>query len=195
VSDGNTIAFVRIGDESVPASPQQLSELARRDKNITFESQPTDYKKDDLSFTVLEAAIKRETNMVMTLKTYESFGLCLPDGTLTYAGLLFADNCPLRQARVFCTHWDGLSKGSLRDAIDSEEFNGDIISLLRNSHNFVRLNSKVRWAKEQDRRVNRPGYADRAVFEALANALMHRLCIGIHKRWYAKENVMQSKVA
>jgi predicted HTH transcriptional regulator len=116
----------------------------------------------------------RETNITMTPKTCESLGLCLPDGTLTYAGLLFADNCPLRQTRVFCTRWDGLSKGSLRDAIDSEEFNGDIISLLRNSHNFARLNSKVRWAKEPDRRVNKPDYADRAVFEALANALMHR---------------------
>jgi predicted HTH transcriptional regulator len=161
-------------DKIDSSSPQQLSELARRGKNIPFDSQPTDYKKADQSFTVFEAAIKKETKTVMTSKAYESFGMCLPDGTLTYAGLLFADDCPLRQARVFCIHWDGLSKGSLRDAIDSEEFDGDIISLLSNSRNFVRLNSKVRWEKTPDRRINKPDYADRAVLEALVNALMHR---------------------
>ena len=38
VADGITIAYVRIGDERVPASPSQLSELARRGKNLTFDS-------------------------------------------------------------------------------------------------------------------------------------------------------------
>jgi ATP-dependent DNA helicase RecG len=94
--------------------------------------------------------------------------------SLAAAGLLFADDCPLRQARVFCAHCDGLSKGSLRDAIDSEEFDGDIISLLSNSRNFVRLNSKVRWEKTPYRRINKSDYADRAVLEALVNNLMHR---------------------
>jgi ATP-dependent DNA helicase RecG len=42
------------------------------------------------------------------------------------------------------------------------------------SHEFVKMNSKVRWTKMSDHRVNKPDYADRAVFEALANALMHR---------------------
>ncbi|MDR0381354.1 MAG: putative DNA binding domain-containing protein, partial [Oscillospiraceae bacterium] len=174
VADGNTTAYVRIGNESNPASPQRLSELVRQGKNLTFDSMPTEYKKDDLSFTIFEAAFKRVTKKVLTLKEYVSFGMCLPDGTLTYAGLLFADDCPLRQARVFCTHWDGLTKGSLRDAIDSKEFEGDLVSLLKDSDNFARLNTKVRWKKMPDHRVNKPDYAERAVFEALANALMHR---------------------
>jgi ATP-dependent DNA helicase RecG len=43
VGEGNTTAYVRIGDESVPASPERLSELARRGKNLTFDSMPTEY--------------------------------------------------------------------------------------------------------------------------------------------------------
>ena len=94
---------------------------------------------------------------------------------LTYAGLMFSDECPLLQSRVFCTRWNGLTKGSVGDdAIDDKEFEGDIISQLINSHDFVRLNSKVRCRKMSDHRVNKPDYADRAVFEILANALMHR---------------------
>ncbi|GHU51303.1 hypothetical protein FACS1894127_7540 [Clostridia bacterium] len=89
--------------------------------------------------------------------------------------LIAEDDCPLLQSRVFCTHWNGLKKGSVGDdAIDADEFEGDIISLLKNSHNFVRLNSKVRWKKMPDHRIDKPDYADRAVFEGLANALMHR---------------------
>ncbi|MDR1205962.1 MAG: AAA family ATPase [Peptococcaceae bacterium] len=146
----------------------------KKGKNLAFDSMPTDYKKDDLSFTIFEAAFKKATKKALTLKEYVSFGMCLPDGVLTYAGLLFADDCPLRQARVFCTHWDGLTKGSLRDAIDSKEFEGDLVSLLKDSDNFARLNTKVRWKKLPNHRVNKPDYAERAVFEALANALMHR---------------------
>jgi ATP-dependent DNA helicase RecG len=94
---------------------------------------------------------------------------------MTYAGLMFSDECPLLQSRVFCTRWDGLDKsGGADDAIDDKEFEGDIISQLLKSHDFIKMNSKVRWKKMSDHRINKPDYADRAVFEALANALMHR---------------------
>lgn len=46
--------------------------------------------------------------------------------------------------------------------------------MLRNSRDFVRNNSKVRFVKEAEYRVDKPDYADRAVFEALVNALIHR---------------------
>jgi ATP-dependent DNA helicase RecG len=166
---------VRVGNESNPASPQRLSELVRQGKNLTFDSMPTDCKVKDLTFTMLDATFKREKKLVLTEKDYISFGLCKPDGTMTYAGLMFSDECPLLQSRVFCTHWDGLDKGGgFDDAVDDKEFEGDIISQLAQSHEFVKMNSKVRWKKMSDRRVNKPDYADRAVYEALANALMHR---------------------
>jgi ATP-dependent DNA helicase RecG len=175
IADGMTTAFVRVGSESNPASPQRLNELVLRGKNLTFDSLPTNYKKSEFAFTVFEASFKKTVKKTLTLKEYVSFGMCNPDGTLTYAGLLFADDCPLLQSRVFCTHWNGLAKGSVGDdAVDANEFEGNIISLLKNSHNFVRLNSKVRWKKMPDHRVDKPDYADRAVFEALANAFMHR---------------------
>ena len=175
IADGNTIAYVRIGDESVPASPSQLSELARRGKNLTFDSMPTEYTVSEMTFTVFNAAFKRIKKLVLTEKDYISFGICKPDGTLTYAGLMFSDECPLLQSRVFCTHWDGLDKsGGVDDAVDDKEFEGDIISQLMSSHEFIKMNSKVRWKKMSDHRINKPDYADRAVFECIANALMHR---------------------
>ena len=49
-----------------------------------------------------------------------------------------------------------------------------MISQLQKSHDFVKMNSKTRWKKMSDHRVDKPDYTDRDVFEALANALMHR---------------------
>ena len=175
VADGTTTAFVRIGSESDMASPQQLNELVMRGKNLTFDTLPTDYEITDLTFTALNAAFKRIKKLVLTEKDYISMGLCKLNGMVTNAGLIFSDECPLLQSRVFCTHWDGLDKsGGVDDAIDDKEFEGELISQLLKSHDFVKMNSKVRWKKMSDHRVNKPDYADRAVFEALANALMHR---------------------
>jgi ATP-dependent DNA helicase RecG len=175
VGDGNTIAYVRIGNESNPASPQRLSELARSGRNISFDSLPSGYSVKDLTFTVFNATFKRIAKLILTEKDYISLCLCKPDGELTYSGLMFSDECPLLQSRVFCTHWDGLDKsGGVDDAVDDKEFEGDLISQLMSSHEFIKMNSKVRWKKMSDHRVNKPDYADRAVFEALANALMHR---------------------
>jgi ATP-dependent DNA helicase RecG len=134
-ADGTITAFVRVGNESVMASPQQLNELVMRGKNLTFDTLPTEYKITDLTFTALNAAFKRIKKLVLTEKDYISMGLCKPDGMVTNAGLMFSDECPLLQSRVFCTHWDGLDKsGGVDDAIDDKEFEGDLISQLLKSN-------------------------------------------------------------
>lgn len=164
-----------MGKQKITPIDELLIAEARRGKNLTFDSMPTEYKVSDLTFTALNAAFKRLKKMILTEKDYISFGICKPDGVMTYAGLMFSDECPLLQSRVFCTHWDGMDKsGGVDDAVDDKEFEGDIISQLMNSHDFIKMNSKVRWKKMSTHRVNKPDYADRAVFEALANALMHR---------------------
>ena len=66
---------------------------------------------------------------------------------------------------------DGLCNGT---ALDDKEYEGNLISLLRNSGDFVRNNSRVRFVKEADYRVDKPDYADRAVTEAIVNAIIHR---------------------
>lgn len=62
----------------------------------------------------------------------------------------------------------------LDDALDDKEYEGNLIYLLKSGSEFIRNNSKVRFVKEAQYRVDKPDYAERAVTEALVNALIHR---------------------
>ena len=68
-----------------------------------------------------------------------------------------------------------MEKGSIfDDALDDKEYEGNLIYLLKSGSEFIRNNSKVRFVKEAQYRVDKPDYAERAVTEALVNALIHR---------------------
>ena len=171
VGDGQRIAFVRIGDESLPATAEQMVRLVLKGSNKTFDSLQTDYKADDYSFTILANEFKKRTAQEWNKKYLLSFGLVNSNNTLTNAGALFADDCPLWQSRLYCTRWDGKERG---DAINDAEFTGNVLMLLREAMNFVKSNTKRGWEKLPDGRKNKPEYAERAVLEAMVNHFIHR---------------------
>ena len=171
VGDGQRIAFVRIGDESLPVTAEQMLRLVLKGVNKTYDSLHTDYKVEDYSFTILANTFKARTDQEWNKKYLLSFGLVTNTGTLTHAGALFADDCPLWQSRLYCTRWDGKTKG---DAINDAEFTGNVLMLLREAMNFVKSNTKKGWKKLPDGRKNKPEYAERAVLEAMVNHFIHR---------------------
>ena len=171
VGDGQRIAFVRIGDESLPATAEQMVRLVLKGSNKTFDSLQTDYKIEDYAFTILANSFKNRTKQEWDKKYLMSFGLVTGTGNLTNAGALFADDCSLSQSRLYCTRWNGLEK---TDAINDSEFKGNILLLLREAMNFVKSNTKRGWEKMPDGRKNKPEYAERAVLEALVNHFIHR---------------------
>lgn len=68
-----------------------------------------------------------------------------------------------------------MEKGSVfDDALDDKEFEGNLIYLFRSASDFIKNNSKVRFYKDVEYRVDKPDYTERAVTEALVNALIHR---------------------
>ena len=171
VGDGQRIAFVRIGDESVPATAEQMVRLVLKGSNKTFDSLHTDYEAEDHSFTILANTFKKRTNQEWDKKYLLSFGLVTNASRLTNAGALFADDSPMWQSRLYCTRWDGKEKG---DAINDAEFTGNVLMLLREAMNFVKSNTKRGWEKLPDGRKNKPEYAERAVLETMVNHFIHR---------------------
>ncbi len=174
-ADGIMEAYVRVGNESVAAPDYVVNELILKGSNRSFDALITDTKKSDYSFTLLEATYLERMGLHFEPSDYISFGLADKDGYLTNAGKLLTDQHVVYNSRLFCTRWNGLEKGSIfDDALDDKEFEGNLIYLLQSGGDFVRNNSKVRFVKEARYRVDKPDYADRAVTEALVNALIHR---------------------
>ena len=174
-ADGVTEAYIRVGNESIPAPDYVLNELILKGTNRSFDALVTDERQEDYSFTLLEATYRERTGLCFEPSDYFSFGLTDKNGFLTNAGRLLADQHIVYNSRIFCTRWNGLEKGSIfDDALDDKEFEGNLIYLLQNGSDFIRNNSKVRFEKKAQYRVDKPDYANRAVTEALVNALIHR---------------------
>ena len=171
VGDGQRVAFVRVGDESIPATAEQMVRLVLKGSNKTFDSLVTDYRAEDNTFVILANTFKKRTTQEWNKKFLVSFGLVTNTGVLTNAGALFADDCPLWQSRLYCTRWDGKDKS---DAINDAEFTGNVLLLLREAMNFVKSNTRKGWEKLPNGRKNKPEYAERAVLEAMVNHFIHR---------------------
>lgn len=171
VGDGQHVAFIRIGDESVPATAEQMVRLVLKGSNKTFDSLHTEFMIEDYAFTILANSFKDRTKQEWEKKYLLSFGLVTNTGILTNAGALFADDCPLWQSRLYCTRWDGKEKG---DTINDAEFTGNVLMLLREGINFVKSNTRRGWKKLSTGRKNKPEYAERAILEAMVNHIIHR---------------------
>ena len=175
-ADGIREAYIRLGDESIVAPNHILHELILDGMNESFDALVSKYDAKDYAFTKLRERYKVWTGNSFDDKYFISFGLVDEETRkLTNAGVLFADVCPLRQSRLFCVRWNGLTKaGGLIDAFDSSEFTGSIIKLLEDGMSFIKRNTKMMWRKAPTSRIEMPEYADRSCLEALVNALVHR---------------------
>lgn len=175
VDGGTRTAYKRIGNQSVPASRIDLFNLSLKGEHISYDSLESKKRLKDVRFKELSIEYKNRTEKNFEEKDLKSFGLVNDEGNLTIAGALFADDYQVYQSRVFCTRWNGLTKANGRmDALDDIEFEGNIIYLLKASLDFVKRNSKKMWKKGPVFRIEYPEYPERAVQEALVNALIHR---------------------
>ena len=175
IGDGQMQAFVRVGNESVVASVAKHKELVLKGSNVSYDSQVSRWRFEDMAFTVLRATYFKRTNRSFEESDYESFGIVNEKGELTNAGALLADYSPVRHSRLFCTRWNGVDKANgVMDALDDEEYSGSLVTLLQAGLEFVRRNSKKAWRKTPNNRLEYPEYPDRAVEEGLVNALIHR---------------------
>ena len=174
VDSGSRTAYKRVGNQSIPATRIDLFNMSLKGQRVTYDSLESDKKIQDITFKELAIEYKNKTLKEFEEKDLLSFGLINEEGNLTIAGSLFADGYQVYQSRVFCTRWNGLTKANgLMDALDDQEFEGNIIYLLKASMDFVKRNSKKMWKKGPIYRVEYPEYPERAVQEAIVNALIH----------------------
>lgn len=175
IGDKQRLAFVRIGNESVVADRLKLKELVLRGAGRTYDSIPSPYKFEDMSFSRLKSVHYKRLGISFNDSDFESWGIIDDDGKLTNAGALLADDSPIRHSRIFCTRWNGLDMTSgLGEAQDDAELEGSVVGQLQDAVAFVRNNSHKRWWKEAEYREELPDYPERAVTEVICNAIIHR---------------------
>ena len=175
VDGGSRTAYKRVGNQSVPATRIDLFNMSLKGQQVTYDLLESDKKIQDVTFKELAIEYKKRTLTEFEEKDLNSFGLVNEEGHLTIAGSLFADGYQVYQSRVFCTRWNGLDKANgLMDALDDQEFEGNIIYLLKAAMDFVKRNSKKMWKKGPVYRIEYPEYPERAVQEGIVNALIHR---------------------
>ena len=172
---GHQTAYIRLGNESIPAKNNDLINLILKGKNRSYDSHGTDIKKDNVSFTKLKSLYYLKTGNEFTDSDLESFGLVNKDSFLTNAGALLADEPIIKHSRIFCTRWNGLDMTSgIEEALNDSEFEGSILLLLQNAENFIKVNTKKKWKKGNESRIEMPDYPERAIQEVLVNAIIHR---------------------
>ena len=172
---GHQTAYIRLGNESIPAKNSDLINLILKGKNRSYDSLGTDIKKDNVSFTKLKSLYYLKTGNEFTDSDLDSFGLVNKDNFLTNAGALLADEPIIKHSRIFCTRWNGLDMTSgIEEALNDNEFEGSILLLLQNAENFIKVNTKKKWKKGNESRIEMPDYPERAIQEVLVNAIIHR---------------------
>ena len=171
-ADGRREVFVRNGDRSEQASTEHLNDLILRGMHQTWDALDSGIPVDHGSFSVLKSSFAFRTGKSIEDSDLASFGLLATDGKyLTNAGALLADEPLMKHSRIFCTRWTGDYKDN---PVDDAEFTGNLLVLLREAEAFIKRHNIMSWEKKPTYRVEYRCYSERAVTEALVNALVHR---------------------
>lgn len=168
--------FYRTGSVKKEITGYELSSLLLKESGATYDALISDVDPDKASFEVLKARYREKTKKDFDEATdFVSFGLKTEGGHLTNAGALFADAGKVYHSRVFATRWNGLDMNDTKqDAIDSKEMRDGLIQLLDFGKQFIQKNAREGWRKAVDGRISLPDYPEKAIEEALVNALIHR---------------------
>lgn len=168
--------YYRSGSVRKEIVGHELNKLLLKESGFSYDLLDSNIDFNDVSFSYLIKQYKEKTGKQFNKNTdFESFLLVNKEGKLTNAGALIADEGKVYQSRIFATRWNGLEMNNTRlDALDSYEHRDGLLQLLDYGKQFIKKNSKVGFKKAVGGRINLPDYPEKAIEEALVNALIHR---------------------
>ena len=167
------VIYLREEAVTIVASPEQIRTLIISSEAITNDEVETRIKYDPNSFTNLFEVYKENTGKDLTSKKLESINFYNNEGYLKKGSLLFTDDCQDSNTILHCRLWDSLTKGS-SVVLDDKETKGNLLKLLSFGMKFVMANTKTGFIKQDIGREKITSYPQRAVTEAIVNALVHR---------------------
>lgn len=98
---GEMLSFTRIGNSSVKAGAATIRKLSLKGSNKSWDSLISEYNMKDFSFSRLRSLYYTRAGKSFEDDMYQSWDMCDSKGRITNAGLLLADDCPIRYSRIF----------------------------------------------------------------------------------------------
>ena len=167
------VIYLRQEAATVVASPEQIRSLIIKSEAITNDEVDTRVKFEVENFNKLFDVYEKNKGEELTLKKLESINFYNTNGYLKKGSLLFADDCNDSNTIMHCRLWDSLTKGS-SVVLDDKETKGNLLELLDFALKFIMSNTKTGFIKQDIGRKSISSYPQRAVTEAVVNALVHR---------------------
>ena len=170
--------YKRVGRTNQSLSREETQRLVEATTGRTWDALPcVGLKPEHLSREAIEDYLKRaqQDKATPTETVLENLRLTLPDGSLCNAAALLFATSPFRHldtAYVKCARFIG---DDPIDFLDEQTLEGNSISQLEGALSFVKRNTRQAikiTGKPEHERV--PEYPDRAIREAITNAICHR---------------------
>lgn len=176
-NNGAKEIFFRMGNESIPATNNIISELVLRGTHLSFDAINSLKLIKEATFLYFNAFYKQITGKSINSKSqidYASFGFFYSEEYLNYCGALFADQYLVFNSRIFATRWNGFDKIAHFEGLASQNYEGNVLKLLQDGESFIARNSFDMWRKNGHGHDTFYEYPTQAIHEALINALVHR---------------------
>ncbi len=157
--------FVRQGTSSVPASDAMIRQMIKATDGDNYEDMRS--LEQELTFNVAqELFAKRNVDFGEIQK--QTLGLIGKDGQYTNLGLLLSDQCPhIIKAATFA----GVDQDNFQNR---HEFTGSLLKQIEDAYSFLDMCNEKNSTFEGLLRIDHPSYPEKALREALLNAVVHR---------------------
>lgn len=173
--------YIRLGRNTLRASPEIIQELQWQSIGIDFEAMSVhSAAREDLDDSKIEYFLNHRKNDAKAratdpiLRAYHILALEHSKNYPTYAGLLLFGKTPqhfLSEAMIICSHFKGVSG---RDAIASIDCEGDLFEQFQKAYSFIIKQLPKAFQIKKVIREETLEIPEIALREALLNAIIHR---------------------
>lgn len=173
--------YIRVGRNTVRATPEMIEELRWQSAGIHFETLPI-YRatEADIDDTLIRNFLRKRKNDGETdpdLKTLKAYGLVASEHSHDYpttAGILLFGKSPQKfftESMIICTQFEGTEGREVIATIDCE---GDLLTQFKMAYDFVISRMTKSFSIKEPKRVEKLEVPKKAIREALLNAIIHR---------------------
>lgn len=157
--------FVRQGTSSAPASEEAIRRMIKETDGDRFEE--TRSLNQDLTFDEAGRLFKAKELPFGPIQM-KTLGLLNEENLYTNLALLLSDQCPhIIKAATF-------RGNNQNDFQDRKEFTGSLIKQLNDAYSYLEMRNQTKASFQGLFRIDARDYSDKAIREALLNAIEHR---------------------